>query len=187
MLDARAQLRVFMPLLRYPREDYVEQLHGAMATCERDLKVTRHLEILRKFTADLTQKQLFESYTAVFDINPAVTLDVGFHLFGLQYQRGAFLVKISGALRRYGIDPAPELPDHLPLLLDLATRLPEDEGVSLIEEVIAPCVSRMRLAFAEDHPGFGQVLQALHAHLDANFDCVLMNLAKVRETLHGAK
>ncbi len=41
-----------------------------------------------------------ELYTRTFDLNPVCALEIGWHLFGEDYERGAFLVRMRDQLRR---------------------------------------------------------------------------------------
>ena len=65
----------------------------------------------------LGSTELEELYTRTFDINPVCSLEVGWHLFGEDYNRGAFLVRMRGLLREHGIEEGAELPDHLESVL----------------------------------------------------------------------
>ena len=40
-------------------------------------------------------EQIQELYTRTFDINPVCTLEIGWHIFGEDYARGALLVKTA--------------------------------------------------------------------------------------------
>ena len=63
-----------------------------------------------------------ELYTTTFDLNPVATLEVGWHLWGEQYERGRFLADLRARQDALGIDAGTELPDHLPVLLEMLER-----------------------------------------------------------------
>lgn len=65
---------------------------------------------------------LQELYTITFDLNPVATLEVGWHLWGEQYERGRFLADLRARQELLGIDSGNELPDHLPVLLRMLER-----------------------------------------------------------------
>lgn len=134
----------------------------------------------------MTDDEVEETFTRTFDINPRVTLDVGFHLFGLAYQRGEFLVRVRAALREYGIAPGSELPDHLPVMLELAAALEPERAVPLIEECIAPAVMRMAQEFGANAVAYGRIASALHDYLKANFGCIVYDAKELaRKGLNG--
>ncbi|MBZ0115434.1 MAG: molecular chaperone TorD family protein [Sandaracinaceae bacterium] len=107
--------------------------------------------------------ELQEEFTRTFDLNPASTLDIGWHLFGESYKRGAFLVGLREDMRAYGVEEGCELPDHLPSVLRLITRLPEGEHADLLwESCVLPALARVAgvLAGRGNEPFAGLVLTA---------------------------
>jgi nitrate reductase assembly molybdenum cofactor insertion protein NarJ len=68
-------------------------------------------------TAHVGRRGLEELYTTTFDLNPVATLEVGWHLWGEQYERGRFLADLRALQASLGIDSGCELPDHLTVLL----------------------------------------------------------------------
>ncbi|HSP13578.1 MAG TPA: hypothetical protein VLV78_02370 [Thermoanaerobaculia bacterium] len=68
-------------------------------------------------TAHVDSRGLEELYTTTFDLNPVATLEVGWHLWGEQYERGRFLSDLRALQATLGIDSGCELPDHLTVLL----------------------------------------------------------------------
>jgi nitrate reductase delta subunit len=99
-----------------------------------------------------------EQFVDAFDLDPACTLDVGWHLFGDRPERGIFLAMLRDDLRRMGIDEHGELPDHLPTLLRLIAR--EDEGpASELATLVAPAVERVQRRLVERGSPYGAVLE----------------------------
>jgi nitrate reductase assembly molybdenum cofactor insertion protein NarJ len=70
---------------------------------------------------------LQELYTTTFDLNPVASLEVGWHLWGEQYERGRFLAELRGKQTSMGIDADTELPDHLTVLLRMFTHAANEE------------------------------------------------------------
>lgn len=165
-------LKAFAPLLRYPSDDYVARVEQALALCALENETRGSLTALRDFVKGRTGWELEEDFTRTFDINPSVTMDVGFHLFGLAYKRGEFLVKMQGALREAGMSAGTELADHLPTLLELAAALPADEGLQLVEECIAPALKKMLEAVPRDSKGLALAALALGDYVAANYRCL---------------
>ncbi len=89
-----------------------------------------------------------ELYVQTFEFNPAATLETGWHLFGENYERGEFLVRMREQLRRCGIPEGSELPDHLALLLRLIACLPQEEAAELSGLYLSPALAKIRAAVA---------------------------------------
>ena len=101
-----------------------------------------------------------ERYVATFDMNPACSLDVGWHLYGDAPERGAFLATLREDLTRARVEERGDLPDHLPTLLRLIPR-EDDRSASQLAGLIAPAVARLRdVLMAEGNP-FAEVLDAV--------------------------
>jgi len=108
-----------------------------------------------------------ELYIQTFEFNPACTLEVGWHLFGENYERGAFLVSMREQLRRHGIPESGELPDHLCHLLTLLARLEPAEAERLAGEFLLPALAKLR-AGLKDNP-YEPAIAAIEEKLRADF------------------
>jgi nitrate reductase molybdenum cofactor assembly chaperone NarJ/NarW len=103
---AAGPLLVACGLLRYPD-----------ASLRTDLLPEFHDEVAR-----VSPEGMQELYTMTFDLNPVATLEAGWHLWGEQYERGRFLADLRARQDALGIDAGTELPDHLPVLLEMLER-----------------------------------------------------------------
>lgn len=107
----------------------------------------RLLERFVKRVAALSLDEWEMLATRTLDLSPLAAPYVGHQVWGENYQRGAFMARLQGEMRRLGVDPAGELPDHLvPILryLEVAERpLPE------LLEHLAPAVMKMHAALRE--------------------------------------
>ncbi len=168
----REELALFSPLLRYPHSGQIVAARVALERFADQPKVVALIQDLVDFLGAHKQHDLEEKYTQTFEINPAVALEVGFHLFGLAYQRGEFLARAKQAAEELGVDTGFELADHLPVMLELAAVLDEETAVSLIQEAIFPAVRHMANGFRGQAPGFGRVVLALHEYLEAHYECI---------------
>jgi nitrate reductase delta subunit len=93
--------------------------------------------------AHVDPRGLEELYTTTFDLNPVATLEVGWHLWGEQYERGRFLADLRGLQAQLGIDDGGELPDHLTVLLPTIAARPDDaelrqKAAKAIEKMLKP-------------------------------------------------
>ena len=81
--------------------------------------------------------ELEETYARTFDINPACALEVGWHLFGEEYARGLFLVRLRGEMREHGVEESSELPDHITHVLALiAAMVGLDQVMSVYRQAV---------------------------------------------------
>jgi nitrate reductase delta subunit len=108
-----------------------------------------------------------ELYVQTFEFNPACTLEIGWHLFGENYERGEFLVRMREQLRRYGIAESTELPDHLSHLLALIPRMEHGEAADLAGQFVLPALAKIKEAL-KGNP-YAHVIAAIEGMLDAGF------------------
>lgn len=105
--------------------------------------------------------QVEEAFTSTFDVNPACALEVGWHLFGEEYARGMFLVRMREELRKYGIDESHELPDHISHVLAVVAAMPEREAAEFVRACVQPAVERMRDAITKLETPYQHVIACL--------------------------
>jgi nitrate reductase molybdenum cofactor assembly chaperone NarJ/NarW len=140
-------------LFEYPDESYVERCREAG---------------LDEFAAEmekLSPTQIQEQFIATFDWNPATALDLGWHLYGEQYARGEFLVRVREELRRYGIPESTELPDHLTHILPLLARMDSNEAAEFAREFVAPAVAKLVSALDQKKTPFALLMRAVREAL----------------------
>lgn len=107
-----------------------------------------------------------EIYVQTFEFNPACALEMGWHLFGENYERGEFLVRMRAELRRHGLSENSELPDHLTHLLRLIGRMERAEALRLAGESLLPALAKIQLA--QDNP-YRPVLETVRRKLETDF------------------
>lgn len=149
-------------LLRYPDERYLEALdacrHGVRPVVP---EAGTQLDRLHGALADLSPEARQELFVATFDLNPACALEVGWHLFGENYERGAFLVKMRQLLTRVGVSDGGELPDHLGTVLRVLGRMPADEAAEFVDACLLPALAKMRTHLAGKSNPFESLLEAI--------------------------
>ncbi|MCC7154516.1 MAG: molecular chaperone TorD family protein [Bryobacterales bacterium] len=136
-------------LLSYPGPGYHAGVR-ACATASPSPEMTEFAQTI----GGLPFEALQELYTQTFDWNPETTLDIGWHLFGENYDRGDFLVKLRGALKTHGLAESQELPDHLSHVLPLLDRLPEDERAEFAAKFVLPALDKLRDGLAKAESPF---------------------------------
>jgi len=138
------EFELLAKLFRYPTEGY---LHDVVRSFEAlAAGGDQIIEPLAKFfeqVRSLTVKDLQVLYTATFDLDPVCSLEVGWHLFGENYERGEFLVRMRGELRRLGVKESTELPDHLSHALEALDRMEPEEAADFAAACLAPALDKM--------------------------------------------
>lgn len=165
-IDRDSPLDRLAALLRYPAQD----LPALAETCRAEL-AEGHLEAARRIgefadrMAALLPEGREELYTYSFDLNPACALEVGWHLWGEAYERGAFLVRMRELMLRTGVAEETELPDHLTSLLPALARLAPGEAADLAAKAVLPALDKMLAGMrGKDNP-YELVLRAIQAVL----------------------
>lgn len=81
--------------------------------------------------------ELQENYVATFDRNPAHSLHLFEHVHGESRDRGQAMVDLLDEYRRLGLEMATnELPDHVPLFLEVLGNIDPVEAPALLDEAI---------------------------------------------------
>lgn len=154
-------LSLFTPLFAYPDEFYF-----ASALVCADATGLPEMRTFAGALAPLDVGQVQEAFIQAFDMNPASTLEIGWHLFGEQYERGEFLVNMRGRLREAGIPEIGELPDHLLHVLPLLARLEAEDARKFADTFMLPALDKI----AAGLPGesvFGALVRGLAKELSA--------------------
>lgn len=134
-------------LFAYPGGDYharVEACAAALTAAPATRKAAERLERFRAAAAQLPVEQLQEMFIQSFDLNPDGALETGWHLFGEQYERGEYLVRMRRLLRRFELPESVELPDHLSHALAVLGRMQKDEADDFAAACLFPALGKMR-------------------------------------------
>ena len=142
-------------LFEYPDEAYVRRCYDAGLP-----EFAHEME-------QLTTTGIQEAFIATFDWNPATALDLGWHLYGEQYERGEFLVRMRVELRRYGVAESTELPDHLTHTLKLLGRMDDEAAEKFAREFTAPAVAKLMAGLQQNKTPFVAIVAAVREALPA--------------------
>lgn len=155
-MQPRAHYEALAALFDYPESDLPARVRNAIdAIASLSEPAARALEA---FAAALPGNgeafgpveldEIQELFTRSFDVQAITTLGVGYVMFGDDYKRGELLVNLGRELRGVGVDGGTELPDHLPNVLRLMARWPDEELVAeFASEILHPALSRMIAEF----------------------------------------
>lgn len=102
-----------------------------------------------------------EVFTRTFDVNPPCALEVGWHLFGEEYARGLFLVRMREELRKYKLPESVELTDHLSHVLAVVAAMPDDEATRFVKACVQPAVEQMNTALGRQETVYAHVVSCL--------------------------
>lgn len=135
---------ILSKLFDYPEADYHDNVVSAINAVSKEYpEAAAELEKFLKLLPVQT-REMEELYSRSFDVQAVTTLDVGYVLFGDDYQRGEILVRLNKEHGKVGNSCGQELADHLPILLKLVPKMEDTEvRTELVTMLIAPAVEKM--------------------------------------------
>jgi len=164
LCDAMAEI------LRYPSADRTCDLIGACDVLARDdTYPSEGVLALSVFLNENTPEDAEEHYTRTFDINPVCSLEIGWHLYGEDYARGALLVEMRQLMRALGIEEGSELPDHLTAGMRVMGRLAEGKSGLFSTTYVQPALFKMNAGFDDKDSPYRQVLRDLLTALETEY------------------
>jgi nitrate reductase delta subunit len=134
-------------LLRYPDETLV-------ASADDPPEVALFFEEIARVSPDGME----ELYTRTFDLNPVATLELGWHLWGEQYERGRFLAELRALQEYLGVDASTELPDHLTIVLPTLARM---ERPATLAAKIVPALEKIAAPLEEHGNPYRHLIRAI--------------------------
>lgn len=156
--------RTFAALLTYPSPELPNNIDECYRQLSADYPEESALINQFQIFVDSTAiSHLEEIYTSTFDVNPVCFPYPGFHLFGENFNRADFLVKLQQKYQEHGFKaPENELADHLPVMLEFLSTLEPNAVLAqeLIEDCLLPALEKMMAGFKTENPYFG-VLRSL--------------------------
>jgi len=156
------ELELMGELFEYPTAAYRERLAGSTAAlAEINRAAAERLGAFSDAIAGFDLAGMEELYIQTFDLNPDACLDIGWHLFGEDYARGEFLVKLRQEMRRHDIAERDELPDNLLTVLPLAARMADEEAREFRAKFLRPAVEKIRNAVPVESNPYALLLAAL--------------------------
>lgn len=133
--------KILSALLDYPDQELMEHLpeiHVEIGKCpDMNMAERESLQKLLGYLADKPLIDLQEEYVKTFDLTPEHSLHLTHHLFGDENDRnrGPALIDLGELYKDYGITTTTnELPDYLPLVLEFAAMLEDNEATTFLSD-----------------------------------------------------
>lgn len=165
MSALKSELKFLAPLFTYPGDEYGTAVENAMDCASAAAPaLSDFANAIRK----LSLSDLQALYTSTFDLQPQCSLDVGWHLFGEDYERGKFLARMRRELQAHNIPESSELPDHLSHTLLLLARMEPARAEDFGAAVVAPALERM-LGSIPAANAFGHLIRAAQQLIRLHF------------------
>ena len=127
-------------LLDYPESpllDALDEIEAALEASPHAACATRELAPLIAALREHSLVESQETWVATFDRNPRHSLHLFEHVHGESRARGQAMVDLLDEYRAHGLDIATnELPDYVPLFLEVLGLVEEDDASSLLGEAI---------------------------------------------------
>lgn len=159
-------------VLSYPGEDYRDLVERCITNTNRPIVPKEARDLLFIFAEQVRQlstEQVQELFTQTFDLNPLCSLELGWHLFGENYDRGIMLVRMRQELRRHGIPETTELPDHLTCALRLLARMDDAAAEDFAGAIVLPALAKMLAAVKDKRALYENVLAAVRHIVHSRF------------------
>jgi len=185
-------------LFDYPEDDYYDAINEAIeALSDNYPKAKQELgKFLELLPMQLSDAQ--ELYSKSFEVQAVTSLDVGYILYGDDYQRGVILVNLNQEHAKVNNECGTELGDFLPNLLRLLSKIKDKEVLTdLATMLIAPGMEKMidefhpemlqekdkmyakqyKVLISTDYPVviFSHILHAMYSILDTDFTLIKEN------------
>ncbi len=125
-------------LLSYPSQDLQQAVPAIRAALGEGLLPQAAVDALEPLLVSLERDDLYdlqECYVLLFDRSRTLSLNLFEHIHGESRDRGGAMVDLLETYRAGGFDLAgPELPDHLPVLLEFLSTRPLAEAREILAD-----------------------------------------------------
>jgi nitrate reductase delta subunit len=154
-------------VLAYPETNYSQALAALQLAippvCDE------YVAPVRSTIGSLTLQAQQELFTQTFDLTPLCSLELGWHLFGENYERGLLLVRMREELRTAGIPEEAELPDHLTYALRLLPTMQHERALDFAGAIVLPALMKMLQAIGGKRNPYEGLLSAIALLLRTDF------------------
>ncbi len=142
-------LQVLAVLLSYPDDDLLNRLDEIASTVDRShsAEINSAIQAYINYLKTHAPIHVQERYTAIFDMNPATTMNMTYHAYGDNEKRAAALAHLQHNYEQAGWDRITgELPDYLPMMLEFLSICPDPKHTAPVWQCLSgmqPLVERL--------------------------------------------
>lgn len=158
-------------LLSYPSRDLQQAVPAIRTVLDEGVLPEAAVTALEPLLASLEAQDIYdlqERYVLLFDRSRTLSLNLFEHIHGESRDRGGAMVDLLETYRAGGFDLAgPELPDHLPVLLEFLSTRPIAEAREMLADaghILVALAERL----ARRGTAYAAVLEGLVAFASAN-------------------
>lgn len=175
-------------LFEYPSTDFSERVAACRALVDRRSSGRGDaIAPLEERTRGMSRGEVEEMFTRTFEINPVCALEIGWHIYGEDYARGALLVRLRQELRAHDVREIAELPDHLTHVLKLLGRLEDSLADDLAGRYVLPALRKMIEAVVETDCPYTGLLEMTRDVVDDEFDAIEVEPPGRRQAPPGSR
>lgn len=167
-------LKALSLLLSYPTRELQHAVSEIGDVLSSDARLTATARrALRPLMGEVGGRDIYdleERYVMLFDRSPTLSLNLFEHVHGESRDRGGAMVSLLETYREGGYEPAtPELPDHLPVLLEFLAMRPADEARAILADaahILAALQERLLRRESPYAAVFAALVQLAGARID---------------------
>ncbi|POF27747.1 nitrate reductase molybdenum cofactor assembly chaperone [Roseibium marinum] len=160
-------LKALSLILSYPTQELQKAMLEIGAVLASDTRLTAaQRRALRPLVEELASRDIYdleEQYVMLFDRSRTLSLNLFEHVHGESRDRGGAMVSLVETYRAGGFDPVtPELPDHLPVLLEFLATRPFSEARETLADaahIFTALIGRLSRRESNYAPVFGALVQ----------------------------
>lgn len=118
------------------------------------------------YLASKSEEELTETYVNTFDFNSASTLYLTYSNLGEERERGQVLVQLKELYDAIGFElVTEELPDYLPLVLEIYSVAPK-EVVQTLSEDFRPGIEKLHEELVKSESPYAKLIEACQIHIE---------------------
>ena len=166
-----AAYRALADVLHYPAGGTRQTLDEVLALLRPDFpEAAEHIDAFITETADFRIEDLQEAYGRAFDISPQCVPYLSVFLFGEEsFKRAELMTGLKEAYERANLDCAPELPDHIAVVLRYSEAFEPEEWSELITFCLPGPLKAMVAGLTDSASPYRHVLLAVRDVLKAQY------------------